>query len=225
MKLVSDFHDFYDHCFDGHGPEFRRLTTEGPNKKDQFALLQAAGFLTPPHGKVKEVGGSYWEAENRSVRDVVVYEDLQAHCGQGKRVVRKCDYAFDGNVSRLPTLHALGELFCSAYVASAGPHGYWQPHGPSVSWRLLQIGPHRFWVEYRSTDDWRSNCGTTVCALIGAEKDVGLYPRLEGYKLFAIDFVIGKHLYAIDFNVAPGLRGTGVEAMLRPRELVKALSC
>src|SRR5574338_581827 len=150
-----------------------------------------------------------WRERNADKTD-----DLQAHCGEGKRVLRRIEVRFDGNLSRLPGIYALDELFCSAYLPSQGPRGRWQPDGPVLSWRMLQIGPYRFWIEYQSRNDWRSNCGDCACTLIGAEKDAGLYPGLEAYKLFAVDFVLGQHLYAIDFNIAPGVRGTGVEAFL-----------
>jgi hypothetical protein len=38
--------------------------------------------------------------------------------------------------------------------------------------------------------------------------------------LFAIDFVIGKEMYAIDLNVSPGIKGTGVEDFISGKEVV-----
>jgi hypothetical protein len=221
VKLISDFNDYYDHCFDNRGAEFRRVTTDGPNKVELFDLLKKAGFTLPPHGRVVEVMNAYWDEERRPVRGLVVYDDLQAHCGKGKRLVQTSRCKWDGCLSRLPELNELCAKFCTAYLGVGA--GYADPRGPSVSWRLLQISPHRFWIEYTSKDDWRSNCGDCDCSVIGFELDAGPYPKLEAYKLFAVDFVIGKHLYAIDFNVAPGIRDTVVEVVLKAREVVEAI--
>jgi len=41
--------------------------------------------------------------------------------------------------------------------------------------------------------------------------------------LLAIDFVKADKLYAIDYNVAPGLMGTGIEALLTPSDIFEEL--
>jgi hypothetical protein len=108
-------------------------------------------------------------------------------------------------------------LFCSAFVGS-------YPKvcgGGSSSIRRLQIGPHVFWIEYTSKESWMSNVGDGDIAVIGVERDAGYHSiRLP---LFAIDFVLGKEMYAVDLNVSPGIRGSGVEKYIKPYEVLEAL--
>jgi hypothetical protein len=215
VRLVSDFSDCTDAWFDADGPEFRRVSTEGPGKRSQFALLCAAGFRVPPHGPVKDVTNTWWAEECCWPQLVVAYEDEQAHCGKGKRLLRPEHYKWDGCVTRIRECDRLNSLFCSAYLGKV-------PRIPSVSWRLLQVGYHRFWVEYTSRTDWRSNCGDGNCQVIGVERDAGPHPALP-YPLWAVDFVLGKEMYAVDLNVAPGIRGSGVERVVSPRELAASI--
>lgn len=213
MKLVSDFSDYYDHHFDGKGPEFRRVSTEGPTKREQFDILAKAGYRVPPHGLVSDVHGSYWESEQGRVKWVVAYEDERAHCGEGKRLLSDMEVKWGGNVNRLSEHYRLNSLFCSAYVG-------FPFNRPSVSWRLLQIGRQRFWIEYKGDNDWRSNVGEGSCEVIGHE--MGVNASLHK-SLYAIDFVLGKELYAIDFNVSPGIRGSGVEKLMSAKAVVNEL--
>lgn len=161
----------------------------------------------PLCGTVDEVGGAWWEAEGHVVRWLVAYEDEYAHCAQGKRLLAETHYRFDGNVSRLPELYRVGSLFCTALVGRV-------PRRPATSLRRLQVGPHVFWVEYESTESWMSNSGDGRCSVVGQEWDAGYHPVVR-LPLWAADFVWGKSgLYAVDFNTAPGCRGTGVEKLL-----------
>lgn len=213
MKLKSDFRDFYDHWFDLDGPEFSRMTTDGPDKIEQFRILQTMGLHTPPHGSVKNIAGSWWEQEQQWVKWVVVYDSLTSHRGDGKRLAQSSSFRWDGCLTRLGECYRQEQLFCSAYV------GY----TPGVSWRMLQIGPHRFWIEYNSVDDWRSNCGDGDCKLFAVEMDIGYHPGFN-LPIFAVDFVLGKFAtYAIDLNVSPGIRGTGVEKHLSSECIVKEI--
>lgn len=211
MRLRSDFWDYYDHQFSSSGPEFFRLTRSGPDKRSQFQILKSAGYLVPPHGLVRDVADYWWEEESRWVREVVAYDDPFLHRGEGKRVLRARDYRWDGCLDLLQKVIDLNCLFCSAFLGCSWTR-------PSVSLRLLSVGPHRFWLEYRSETDWRSNCGDCSVSVIGVEKNAGRHPVLT-YPLWAIDFVLGKEMYAIDLNIAPGIRGSGVERYLSPRDV------
>ncbi len=215
MKLVSDFWDYYDIAFDGLGKEFRRVTTDGPTRREMFSLLEQYGFRTPPHGLVKDVSGMWWDLENRWVRQVVMYENETVHRGEGKTLIHEHRLRWDGCLTRIPALDRLHNLYCSAYVGSYPPK-------PGLSWRLLQVGKRRFWIEYQAEEDWRSNVGDGDITLLG-EEDPFACGKLP-YPLYAVDFVIGKEAYAIDLNIAPGVRGTGVERLLTPREFVTELT-
>ena len=67
-----------------------------------------------------------------------------------------------------------------------------------------------------------SNIGGGDTSVIGVEMNCGYHSiRLP---LFAVDFVVGKEMYAVDFNISPGVRGSGVEKIVRPYEVVEYLS-
>jgi hypothetical protein len=220
MKLVSTFHDYYDPFFDGRGRVFERTGGNvGPPKREQFSLLTAAGYMVPPHGTVGEILGGWWDGEQKWVKHVVAYTNEQAHCGEGKVVFG------EGQLKSNPDMGAPGgdrfwrerALYCSAFVGD-----YYQRFGRGCSVRRLQVGPHVFWVEYRSTESWMSNVGDGSCEVVGVEKGVGFHPAIP-LPLFAIDFVLGKEMYAVDFNSAPGIRGSGVEKYLPGPEAVEAI--
>ncbi len=190
--------------------------TDGPDKQEQLSLLEKAGFAVPPHGLVGDVMGTWWEAEKKWIRWVVAYEDVKAHCGEGKVVLCHNRMRSDQScLTKHAELYRQECLFCTAFVGS--PHAQ-----PSVSWRLLQIGVHRVWLEYTSKTDWRSNYGDGDISVIGTELNAGRYPRLD-FPLFAVDFVPGKELWAVDLNVSPGMRGTGVENILSSKQVVEAI--
>lgn len=220
MILRSTFYDYYDGDFGQTGPVFRRVGgNSGPPKREQFRLLEAAGFRTPPHGLVGDVYYSWWEAEREWVRAVVAYEDESAHCGEGKVFVSereiKVTPSMGGNrPDELRRNHLVG-LYCSAFV---GPR--YRPTS-ATSWRRLQIGPHVFWVEYRSATSWMSNVDGE-CEVIGVEMDAGFHPHIRR-PLFAIDFVLGREMYAVDLNYAPGVRWSGVENHLPGPAAVAAI--
>ena len=94
--------------------------------------------------------------------------------------------------------------------------------GLGESLRYLRIGRRRFWLHYTSANDWRSNVGAVTIEVLCEEKPMtGAHDDGVGLALFAIDFIraggIGP-LYAVDFNTAPGLAGTGIERRLTARE-------
>jgi hypothetical protein len=187
MKLISDFQEYYDIYFDGQGKEFSCLTTQGPNKIEQFKLLEELCLKTPKYGLVKNlINESYF---------LVIYEDIHAHCGQGKILV---DCVFDDEFNR----EKYSGYFCSEYIGHSKVP-------PSKSLRLLNIGCRQFLIEYKSFSDWRSNCGegSTIC--LGETKKYYYLQDKISRLLWAIDFVENANyeLVAIDYNESPGVKG------------------
>lgn len=218
MRLKSTYRDYYDWAFGRDGPVYLRVGgNTGPPKREQFRLLSEGGFRVPPHGLVKDVHGTWWEDEKKCVRWVVAYEDEMAHCAEGKRVIGSDQLKWQpvmGRCSHNDERDRLAELYCTAFCGSY-PQTF---TGGAVSWRRLQVGRHVFWVEYRSAAGWLSNFGDGTCEVVGVEMDAGYHPHFRS-PLFAIDFVVGREMYAVDLNYGPGIRGSGVEKLL-PAELV-----
>ena len=206
MKVVANYSDYWMRYADGQGPVLTLDTNGGPNKREQFSLLKAAGFLTPPVGPVEEVLGTYWEEEKCWVKAVVAYTDEMSHCGEGKELWwKQCSalniqskMGYDEGNEKAYKNH---KVFCSAFVENP-----YAQKGCSI--RRLQIGPHCFWIEYRSDTDWRSNVGEGDTFVIGVDFDSKDNPFGNSYPLWAVDFVLGKEMFAIDLNTAAGIGHT-----------------
>lgn len=207
-KLVSDFRETYDSWFDLDGTEFRRVTTDGPSRVEMFTILESLGYHVPPHGSVQNTIGRWWEQEHCWLTNLVIYDDLYSHCGNNKRLMSESQIKWDGNINRLHNYYDLQNKFCSAFIGK---------FGNPTSFRLLKIGTRIFWLEYQSDDLWRSNCGAVEAKIVDTEI---AEDKLMQWPLLAIDFVIGKEMYAVDFNVAPGIRGIGLENYLSNKEIV-----
>jgi len=180
--------------------------------------MEEGGFKTPPHGRVGDILESWWEEEKEWVKYVVAYTDEMAHCAVGKVVFNK------GRITSNPHMGMPGgdrywkerQFFCSAYVGCYPQIAF--GNQPAVSWRRLQIGHKVFWIEYTSKVSWMSNM-EGECEVIGVDTS----PYFPAYRapLFAVDFVLGKKdNYAVDLNFAPGIKGSGVENLLTPKEAV-----
>ncbi len=216
MKLLTDFRDYYDHAFDGNGDEFVRMAEgTGPDKREQFRILADAGFATPPVGTFSDLIELEEWPEGR-IKFVVAYTDPAKHVGEGKEVWGMNRWQSNPHMG-MPggqRHYDKFQTFCSAFVG---------PLSGGVSWRRLQVGPHVFWIEYRSDTDWRSNCGEGDVWLLESNLNEGYHPRIR-LPLFAIDFVHGeKDMYAVDFNIAPGIKGSGVERVLDAYSCVESL--
>ncbi len=192
VRLISNFYDYYDHEFDVYNAEltFERKSTGGMARREMLEYLQSLGFVVPVFGKPTEIHDRLpagWQ--------VVVHLDETSHRGEDK--------------IKLPLREAAEQYhnhLAVEYIPSL-------PDGLGQTWRHLQIGDKVFWLEYTSQNDWRSNCGDVEIRLFSHMKD-GYHPWID-YPLFAIDFIlIQDTAYAIDFNIAPGVRGTGVENIL-----------
>ena len=199
VKLVSDFIDYYDHWFDSFDTDliYERQSTGGMGRLQMLKYLQSLGLLVPDFGQVKELHQKWQEY-------VVIYLNERAHRGEGKTLL-----PFSAAMEQYPN-HLATE-----YIPAL-------PSGHGLSWRYLQVGDKVFWVEYASSSDWRSNCGDVTIKVLSREKDS--YNDKIKHPLYAVDFVpAGNKLYAVDFNVAPGIKGTGVEELLPAREAAEAI--
>jgi hypothetical protein len=217
IGLESDFRDFYDHWFDKAPVDYllRRNTrpNDGISKRDQFELLENAGFSVPIHGWVHDI----WSRTSKDY--LVVYDDEFAHCGEGKTLWHRTKAAME----------ATGK-YCSIFIPTTN-----DPVTQSESIRLLAIGDRLFWLTYKS-DGWMSNHAENIEVKVNSETLGRRSFAIEGehdfdflnrYPLFAIDFVkplSSNLIMAIDFNTSPGLKGTGIEDVLPAKEVHKLIA-
>lgn len=198
-KLVSDFTDCYDHWFAGTDARgtFSRMAGHGQHRSLDHDLLESAGFQVPPRG--------IHLALLAPGKDVVIYDDPHAHRGDGKRRAKVKD------------IHA-GE-YAIRWVG---------PEKGGESWRLLVLGRKMFLLSYKSTTDWRSNFDPEVRVYSGPPfydtKVMEVRALKLNLPLAAIDFVAdGDTLWALDLNTAPQVKGTGVEDIIKPKEIAEAI--
>lgn len=212
VRLVSDFWDYYDHWFDGPNAEmvFYRRSSGGMSRHEILKYLQSLGLRVPIFGRVCDVYERLQEKYDHSSNfllfvDVVIYLDETAHRGEGKIKIPLRDA-----VVQYP------DHLAAEYIPAL-------PSGLGLSWRYLQLGDKVFWLEYASWNDWRSNCGDVSIKVLSRERD-GYCERIN-YPLFAIDFIpaYGLGLFAVDFNVTPQVKGTGIENLLAPRDAAEAI--
>ena len=195
LRLVSDFHEPYDHHFAGSHrtdlPVWRRWSRTTRTRADDHRLLLAAGLTIPRVGRLDSFGPD---------DGVVAYIEPCAHRGDGKRRW-SAGHLIDGGV--------LPGTYCTAWV------GDW---AGGRSTRVLGIGRMFWWLSYkaRGPGEWRSNVGDVEVALEpGYPTDdqrpfheaVGRLQRMLGEPLVAVDFVQADSgaLLAIDLATAPGV--------------------
>jgi len=205
LKLLSDFNQHYDHYFDNEGEVFRRVTTDGPIKREQFDIMARAGLKVPMHGLVSEVVNLKFPEEK-----FVVYLNEQSHCGEGKVLLEGKE-----------ALRLYGDYYCSRYI-NAGVYTTEEMRG--VSYRYLFLGKRGWALRYSSNDkdEWRSNVGGTRIENLG-EIIVPDWRFNIQYPLLAIDLVPGNinhEQIAIDLNIAPGLSGTHISHRIETKEIV-----
>jgi len=200
LKLISNFIDYYDHWFDiDNEQRFYRITTDGMNRGQMFGFMRQHKLTPPLYGIVSHLKNAcYLELEDK----VVVYTNENVHCGEGKLLM-----TLEEAYQQYPN------CLCTQYLNTEKVFGY------AVSYRHLQIGYKAFWLRYTSFTDWRSNCGDGDIDLI-EERDIISINK----PLFAIDFVkYNNNYYAIDFNIAPGIKGTGVEKIIPAKQVVELI--
>ncbi|MBF7084413.1 hypothetical protein IT084_15780 [Desulfallas sp. Bu1-1] len=208
IKLVSDFWDYYDHWFDGSDAEivFERRSTGGMDRLQMLEYLKSLGLRVPAFGRVRDLYDrerQVWQGYV-DITSVVVYLDERAHRGEGKVLLSLRD-----------AMEQYPDHLATEYIPAL-------PSGHGLTWRYLQVGDKIFWLKCTSHSDWRSNCGDVEIKVLSREKDS--YNDKIRHPLYAVDFVpAGNRLYAVDFNVAPGIKGTGVEELLPPREAAEAI--
>ena len=200
LKLKSNFFELWHAAFDSEGLEFRLMTNEGPNRIEMFNLFRKLGILTPLFGK----HGDFIRFKYDVDRYVVIYDDINMHFGEKKRLVRFRDIVNeDKNKYMSEYIENIQTLFTD-YI--------------SKSTRLLCVGDACFQYDYRSYTDWRSNNGRVFIS-DPIRVDLPRWRHEVSYPMFAIDFVGEPHcLRAIDFNCAPGV--TGVKLGLSSSEMV-----
>jgi hypothetical protein len=206
--LETDFRDFYDHWFAGswQAPDvvFERRARGGMRRSVMLPWLEQLGLQVPEHGRVRDLAPRLLAGRPTAladILDVVVYLDEAAHAGEGK--------------VRLSVTEAMAQ-HPDAYASEFIPANQ---RGLGESLRYLRIGRRQFWLRYTSADDWRSNSGEAQVGLLCEERTADT-PWVVPHPLFAVDFVpAGSSLYAVDFNTAPQIGGTGVEERMSGREV------
>jgi hypothetical protein len=195
MKLLSDFRDYYDHWFETTSePTFNRLMVQGPTKQEQFELINQAGYNVIPYGRPIDF----------SDEDLLVV----LHAGEGKILLSQPEA-----LARHP------EKLCSLFIKSPK---YYTNNANST--RYLWVGSRCFEFFYENLDakEWRSNVGEVDVTFL-SELTNHPHPKcLAQFPLVAIDFVGGQDEftnYAIDLNISPGLKHTGIEDVLKAKEV------
>lgn len=222
LKLMSDFRDYYDHQFDLDGEPFERISTSGMGRREMLAYLNSIGMTTPEFGTVAELAPNGYP--------LVVYTDERAHRGEGKAVMLPWD-AQEQHPDALAARYYGGLTTCplSAYWGQTSKHGgeHISNRCRSSTVRYLTVGRRTWALGYYSMTDWRSNCGEGDVEVLDEITDVGMAKRIRQLidrPLWAIDTIFSEHHeLAVDFNIAPGLRGTGIEDILTATEIVALL--
>lgn len=223
IKIKSDFWDYYDHhaCSSQEAsPDYvlERYSRNGPSKPQQFKILESLGLEVPLHGRVPQVIKQLHQREDQdSVPLLVIYDDEDAHAGEGKNLLAFYHAASTENADK----------YCSLFVPTTLSIA-----AAAQSWRLLWVGDLLFKIQYTGIGDWRSNAAqkVNICVM---DQEIDWLPAvdrrtepLRSHPLVAIDFVCPygecKPL-AIDLNISPGLLHTGVEKILSPKACYEAI--
>ncbi len=179
--------------------------SKGPTREQALKRMARMGFCVVPWGRVSLEG---FEALGLDLEQrVVVYtSEYGGHVGADKE--------------RMSAAQALeqhpGRLFSR----------YLETH--ATSFRLLRAGYRTILVRTRSSDEWRSNWGGRLefAHLQGPTGFLrGVDDSLELREpLWAVDLLpFEGQLYAVDYNICPGLRWVGAESNLENGNLVDTL--
>lgn len=210
--------DHYDHMMDRRAPGVpvwqRNTRDDFPTRREQLRVMGEAFHRRIEEGRpvgdvprwgvgARELNVELWACPVRDHDKVVVYFDETMHQGEGKRLDLKCN---------------VGPDECWADFIEPPPTG-----GESVRW--LKVGRFEFALRYRSSGDWRSNVRTDYIEVEELSLPAGACDLcdelMRRYRspLLAIDFAVSSDgsKWATDLNLAPGLRGSGVEDYLSGR--------
>jgi hypothetical protein len=209
MKLLSNFTDYYDHHFDLDGPTFDRRNNIGLNRKEMFLFFHTLGLRSPYCGTLKQV---FDYQENRFpnvmnakfLKNAVVYLDLNSHQGDNKLHIK----------GDTPNWEKYRDYFAVEFIPTS-PYP-----SQAISYRYLQIGKRNWLLKYSSKEDWRSSVNPEITIL--KEGEPGERPKIS-YPLYAIDFLQSGSLFAVDFNQSPQIKGTGLEDILTPQDVVNLI--
>jgi hypothetical protein len=208
ISLKSDFHDYYDYHFDSVIPDKPSVTMErmqvgGLKRSEMFPFMERLGLRVPKYGIAREIG-------EEKIIWCIVHTDEMAHTGEGK---------FRYLSSRIPEEHL--DLFAVQYVYRKDIDKKYWFSGQSFRW--LRVGECNFFLRYFSGEDWRSNVGENVkIDIVGNPGiDLKLISKVNR-PLYAVDFVMDRYgaLFAIDYNSAPGVKGTPIEEMIPAGDFV-----
>ena len=209
VKLNSDFEDCYDKFFDTDGDTlFSRRSTAGPGAVEMYNLLNMVGLKTPKFGMVAEL-----------------YKDLASKIAGGKEAIKKTEYdkvvklvvftdlrpTADNKI--LVSLEEARDKYPGHFAAQYIPTGL----HTSRTERLLVVGDKHLWMEYVSDTDWRSTRGSVTINELDSRWESMLQIHEVSMPLYAVDFVVaGREKLAINFDVAPAIRGTTAERLMHP---------
>lgn len=88
--------------------------------------------------------------------------------------------------------------------------------------KFIQIGADAYWVEYTSNDNWKSNRGKFSTWISRAKYNN--YHPIVNMPMFSIDYVVDHaKYYAVDFDVYPGIRGTGLEKIIHRKQAAELI--
>lgn len=206
LVLKTDFYDYYDHWFDKvYYPEekyrdFLRYSRSGMNRIEMLRYLDLKGYNTPEHGLVKDLNLNNDEK-------VVVYLDINSHRGMDKVL---CSYKHAKDCYPMN--------YASKYLKV-------NDEDKGSSYRALRIGNKSFTLYYES-NEWMSNHGPDINISILYDEIINIDNLYMDRPLLAVDFILPKtsnKLYAIDLNISPGLRHTGIEDILSSKRVFELI--
>ncbi|HEX5186477.1 MAG TPA: hypothetical protein VFV86_06265 [Nitrososphaeraceae archaeon] len=205
LKINSNFHQWYDKYFDSDGLEFRRITTDGPNRPEMFDLFKKWGILTPLFGKIS----TFIIKEYDKDKKVVIYDNIWSHCGENKRIITFSEALLSERDKYMCEFVEFDKTLFTDYIAK--------------STRQLFIGNLVYQYDYYSYNDWRSNYGRTNTSE-PIQIDLPKWREKIYYPLFAIDYVGPQtELKAIDFNIAPGVNGINLGKLISGEFIVSEI--
>ena len=208
IKLLTNFHDYYDHHFDLDGYVFDRRDNIGMSRPEMFEFFKEKNIDCARNGLVKNLipkikkdwDDIHSEAFQTMKPEIVVYLDNNSHRGENK-ILLECDEA----------LEKYPDYYSSEFMPSCQNYKKY-----AISYRSLIIGNCCFFLKY-SSESWKSNCGNNLEIEILRKYNHNLNIK---YPIFAIDCIKFNNKYiAIDFNQSPRIEGTGIEDILKPKDV------